>query len=1020
MDIQTSLIYAGVVVLSAAVIFVISMFGIKEKTYEEAIAEQRNMPEENLLIGHSNKDKPKDKKQKKTGKKVKEKPTEREKKQSEVVSSAPAQPVSQEKCHVDFGEPEAEVLSERSPQEDKKKKKKEKVKPILLNKDEQSQIVEVAPVPANHFEEIQPKDDLLLKQKGNKDDLVGKGDKAIVEKMVEPLTVPDKGPAKQPIAKVEKKPEKVTATVIQQEQATPPQPSKERNKKKRSELATLQQMSGDREGVNVSLLMPLVGKAELSWSEIQILIDLLLNKQQGSAVDNSEWIEGRQDPVVKLKKQLAEKEKALQEEQEAGQSLQSKLKELRSELNSERSRLTHSCRQLEESLVTKQNEIQSLAARLQHALESHVAEKQALTQQYQQLQAQMSEDHLLLRKLQEEEGQAQGVLEQELHNQRQQLELHIAHLNETHQEAEAAFNSQIGQLHGKLQEQENISASLRADLQKLREGQMGREGENKVLREQISHLENQIRHLESQAAHLKESSDRAQEFVRQNEEELCRKDAELEHHIASARQREAEVQYESASLLKEVETLKEKCASYNEAKIEVSRLISENEHLLAQVSTMKDLHLEVQHLQEENEHLLSQMSSFSQLEEEAQQLREENESLAAQVTAMTERPAAEGRENGDVQYPEEKRAAAEDDMSQQASIVEQKDLLLEKLSDELKQKDSLVEKLNSEINTYKTEISKLNEDLEFQRRKNNEISKTVRTEEQTATKEILQRIFPDIRIEDNEAYDVWVERFESSVKSFISEQKAQNAAGSVPEDHASMLIELEKQNSQLQAMVTHYKTIIEDTEALLNQLQNRVEKEEGRWRQQLQIKEAELETIKEENNQLQQSLEQLQRTEEMQSKLQDLQENLQTEEAEKRELVHKYEEIQNRCDQLQDQVNSNREQQHEGKEKDCLALELKTEQEKNQDLMKEIVKLRSLVRIGQDSLIQEQQLVQQLQKQLDNLHGMNQNHNVATNGPAPEPSITESLFTSPQPLSETSLLEKRPKTKKKKGGSGKK
>jgi ribosome-binding protein 1 len=95
--------------------------------------------------------------------------------------------------------------------------------------------------------------------------------------------------------------------------------------------------------------------------------------------------QGRQDPVVKLKKQLAEKEKALQEEQEAGQSLQSKLKELRSELNSERSRLTHSCRQLDETLVTKQNEIQSLNARLQHTLESHVTEKQALTQQYQQV-----------------------------------------------------------------------------------------------------------------------------------------------------------------------------------------------------------------------------------------------------------------------------------------------------------------------------------------------------------------------------------------------------------------------------------------------------------------------------------------------------------------------------------------------------------------------------------------------------------------------------------------------------------
>jgi hypothetical protein len=52
-------------------------------------------------------------------------------------------------------------------------------------------------------------------------------------------------------------------------------------------------------------------------------------------------------------------------------------------------------------------------------------------------------------------------------------------------------------------------------------------------------------------------------------------------------------------------------------------------------------------------------------------------------------------------------------------------------------------------------------------------------------------------------------------------------------------------------------------ESLLNKLQNRVEKEEERWRQQLQVKEAELETVREENSQLQQSLEQLQRTEEV-------------------------------------------------------------------------------------------------------------------------------------------------------------
>ncbi|XP_021931547.1 ribosome-binding protein 1 [Zootermopsis nevadensis] len=986
MDVQTGLVCAGVFVLSVVVIFVVSMFGIKEKTYEEAIAEQRNMPAENLLLGRSGKDKTKDKKQKKAGKKVKEKPTEQEKKQSEAVLSASTQPTSQEKTHVDFNEPEAEVVSERLPQGDKKKNKKEKVKPILLNKDEESLVAESLPVPANHFEVIQPKDDLLLKQKGSKGDLIDKGgDTAFVETVVGPPSAPEKAPSKQSTVKADKKAEKLAATTVQQEQATPPPPSKERNKKKRSELATLQQMSGDREGVNVSLLVPLVRKAELSRSEIQILIDLLLNKQQGSAVGSSEWIEV--------------------------------------------SGFCVSCGQ-----------------------------------------AQLNEDHQLLRKLQDEQGQAQGVLEQELHNQRQQLELHIAHLNETNQEAEAAFKSQIGQLHGELQEQGNINATLSGELQKLRDG---RDGEIKMLREQISHCENQIRHLESQAAHLKESTDQAQELVRQNEE-LHRIKTELEHLVANSRQHEAALQYEYKNLQEELEALKEKCASYNEIKSEVSHLRSENEQLLAQVIKVKDLQAETQHLHEENEHLVSQIASFSQLEKEAQQLREENESLAAQVTAMTERPAAEGRENGDLHDPEEKQADTKERVSEEDSIVKQKELLLEKFNDELKQKDSVIEKLNSDINTCKTEISKLNEDLELQRRKNNdlrtknwkamealsvteksleskvkestilvsEVSKKVRTEEQAATKELLQRIFRDIRIEDHTAYDLWVERFESSATSFISQLKTrQPAADSVSEDHSSMLIELEKQNSQLQTMVTHYKTIIEETEGMLNKLQNHVEQEEERWRQQMQIMEAELETIRDEKDQLQQSLEKLQRTEEatsevcgvefafsciqkslpcimseMQLNLQDLEEKLQVQEAEKRELVLKYEEIQNSCDRLKDQVNSN--EQHEEKEKERLTLELKTEKDKNQDLVKEMVKLHNLVQLGEDSLSQEQQLVQQLQQQLDKLNGANQNHSVATNGPAPEPSINESLTTSPQPLSETSMLEKRPKIKKKKVGDG--
>ena len=84
-------------------------------------------------------------------------------------------------------------------------------------------------------------------------------------------------------------------------------------------------------------------------------------------------------------------------------------------------------------------------------------------------------------------------------------------------QAEVTFKSQIGKLHAQIQEQENINATLRSELQQLRDNQMGKDGENKILKEKISHFENQIRHLESKNAHLTESSEHAQELARQLE-----------------------------------------------------------------------------------------------------------------------------------------------------------------------------------------------------------------------------------------------------------------------------------------------------------------------------------------------------------------------------------------------------------------------------------------------------------------------------------------------------------------------
>lgn len=69
MDLYVALIGIGVFIVSAAILLLVAVFGIKEKSYEEAVAEQRQQT--NALLGINNKPKAKEvKKQKKAHKKV--------------------------------------------------------------------------------------------------------------------------------------------------------------------------------------------------------------------------------------------------------------------------------------------------------------------------------------------------------------------------------------------------------------------------------------------------------------------------------------------------------------------------------------------------------------------------------------------------------------------------------------------------------------------------------------------------------------------------------------------------------------------------------------------------------------------------------------------------------------------------------------------------------------------------------------------------------------------------------------
>ncbi|XP_044011753.1 interaptin isoform X7 [Aphidius gifuensis] len=895
MDLQTGLICVGVVCLSAAVILFVSMFGMKEKSYEEAIAEQRKLPDD-LLLGK--KDKGKEKKYKnKTGKKVKEKKEDKDEKDDKSE-------------HVQFEETPQILSSDLPPQGDN----------LPQSSSSQSSDSPVNKTPKEtptKSKKNTSKDSLKKKDDNNKDDK-----KDLVNAIIPALQI-----AKETAVK------EIQKDISAQQSSSLNKESK-KNKKKNDILA---QIGGDKDGVNVSLLMPLVQKAELSRSEIQILIDQLLNKQLDNPVEHSEWTEGRADPVIKLKKQLAEKDKALSEEHETSISYQNKLKELRGELNSEKSRLTNHIKNLEDALNNKITEAQTLHTRMQHILETHAAEKQGFSRQIEQLQSKVNEDAAIIHKMQEEQGQTQSNLQQEIISQRKHMEMQYSQLRENENGIKLQYAQQC----------------------EINNNEIER------LRQQVLSLQEQIVIRDKELQVYKESSNRIADMSCQIEESH-RANAELEHRLNESHRHEQELQKQLNTLQSELKIAKTNSTDTTKLKNEIIRLIGEvneaknlkviiknkdddykkilndfnnsqneikklekllndnNDELknvkidftkyqddikndkieyiklqeelnffknkLSQVEAelnnaneyiktanevsgelkivkaeleqqqngnkiTDDIHLKMIKLQEDNERFCQQIGKISELQKELKQVRDENDKLKIKNKHS---------ENGVDKKIEQNNIT----QLEQNNLIIQKDKQLDAFKVELTKKDADFNKLNQQIEALQNDvknqvniITRLQEDLELQRTKNNDTLDKIRIAEQETTKSLLQRIFPDIEIKEK-AYDRWLKTFEEHVNNILTDNNQND--------------DTIKQNKKLQNLVTHYKEIIADTEGMLNNLQSHVESAESRWQSELRQKENDIVNLRVELKELQSKSK---ATEQLQEKIGNLESRLAEQEA---------------------------------------------------------------------------------------------------------------------------------------------
>ena len=154
MDVQTPLICAGVVAVTSAVVYLSSVFGIRERTYEEAIEEQRRKNSLEISVKTNKSDKTKKEKKEKK----REKPNKKDNKSKEKLNSEPKAATNvnpgnesvvthrKAELFVEFkSEPEVLLLSDESESVEiavqPMSSYDKPIKPILMNKSEQNSVL---------------------------------------------------------------------------------------------------------------------------------------------------------------------------------------------------------------------------------------------------------------------------------------------------------------------------------------------------------------------------------------------------------------------------------------------------------------------------------------------------------------------------------------------------------------------------------------------------------------------------------------------------------------------------------------------------------------------------------------------------------------------------------------------------------------------------------------------------------------------------------------------------------------
>ncbi|XP_018086241.1 kinectin isoform X1 [Xenopus laevis] len=549
---------------------------------------------------------------------------------------------------------------------------------------------------------------------------------------------------------------------------------------------------------------------------------VIVEELQKTVVEKDKAIKQMHDSLTHEHANFTNSKEELKTVQRDNMALKSELQSLHS-AKDEKVALTHALEQMKRSAIEKEEQIRILNERLNTELakvSSNIADFKANKDALGQLENSMQEKDEKIKTVEEllESGLIQlANKEAELRAMRDENKSLTSSLKalKEQQSAQISLTSVVEELKNQVHEKEGTIKSVQDLLQAEQQKTNSQEATVKALNQEIESLKEALGN--SQLEKAEQISNGAQ--VQDLQNKLRSKEESLKNIEMRFKEREKDI----ADRERQIQDLDKECKVLKAHTEEVKKQLQQQESTSAQAENLQSRLVEQEEKVRNMEAtLLEKEKSINDKSQELQVLRAENNVLKVQACELQQKH--------------------EQQIEQVSSAVHSEDLLKT-----LAEKDRHITELQSELESLKSAV-------EQQRKKNNDLreknwkamealastekmlqermNKTAKDQQhlaqtaETQTRQILQNLFPNVSVSAGLCHSDWVQEFEKGARNCLNES-AEAEKLNVMEQK---LKEGEEIHVMLQLECEKYKSVLAETEGILQRLQRSVEEEEGKWK----------------------------------------------------------------------------------------------------------------------------------------------------------------------------------------------